>query len=116
MLNWKFNNLFDFFHLLVETSYHIVGGIGDFFHFHEGNKGIDFGGQNLMEEVGVRPDCDSETGLKIFNFDRLVDVNNVLSLMAELDEHSIFTHHFYDFPDIGVVLLESVQFFFESGN
>ena len=84
MLDGQFDDFLNFFDLLVETSNHIVGGIWYFFDFHEGDEGIDLGGENLMKDVVIGTDCDSQVGLDIFDFDRLIEVDDILSFVAEL--------------------------------
>lgn len=41
MLNWKLDDFFDFFNLLVQTSNHFVGWIWHFFDHHQGDERID---------------------------------------------------------------------------
>ena len=38
------SHLFDFFDLLVKSTDHVIGGVGDFFNPHKGNKGINLEG------------------------------------------------------------------------
>ena len=44
VLDGKFNNLLDLLNLLIESSYHVVGGVWHLLYLHEGNKRIDLGG------------------------------------------------------------------------
>lgn len=53
MFKTELDDFFDFFDLLVQSTYHIVGAIGDFLHHHQGNKRIDGGGEHFLQLVGV---------------------------------------------------------------
>lgn len=57
------------------------------------------------------------------DFNGFVNVDNVLSFVAELrlsngylDENSVFAHDFDDFSNVGVDFLESVELLFEAGD
>ena len=45
----EFNDFFDFFHLLVEPSDHVVGGVWYFLDLHEGDEWVHFGGEHFMQ-------------------------------------------------------------------
>ena len=85
VLDGKFNDLLDLLNLLIKSSDHIVGGIWHFLYLHEGNKRIDLCWQNFVQNVVIGPDCDSEVGLDVLNFDGLVNVDDVLPLVAQLN-------------------------------
>ena len=53
MFEAKLDDFFDFFDLLVQAADGIVGAIRDFFNHHEGDKGVDGGGEEFFEFVGV---------------------------------------------------------------
>ena len=40
----ELNHFFDLFDLLVQTTNHVVGAVGDLFDHHEGDEGIDLAG------------------------------------------------------------------------
>ena len=85
MLDGKFDDFLDLLNLLIKSSYHVVGGVRHFLYLHEGDKRIDLGGQNLVQNVVIGPDCHSEVGLDILDLDGLIDVDDVLALVAELN-------------------------------
>ena len=49
MFDGEFNDFFDFFHLLVESSDHVVGGVWYFLDLHEGDEWVDFSGEHFMQ-------------------------------------------------------------------
>lgn len=59
MLQAELDDFFDFFDLLVEAADHVVGAVGDFLDHHEGDEGVDGGGEDLFELVGVGEEGDA---------------------------------------------------------
>ena len=82
----QFNDFLDLFHLLIKPTNHVIGRIGHFFYFHERNQRINFRGQNFMENVVIRTNSNSKVSLDVSDFDILVKINNVFSLMTELSK------------------------------
>jgi hypothetical protein len=53
VLDGEFDDFLHFLHLLVESSDHVVGGVGNLLDLHEGDEGVDLGGENFMQNVVV---------------------------------------------------------------
>lgn len=62
MLDRQFDDFLDFLDLTIETADHFVRRVGNFFHHHERDKGIDLVGKDRVEEVRVGTEGDSDVG------------------------------------------------------
>ena len=58
----EFDHFFDLLDLLVEAADHVVRGVGHFLDHHEGDEGVDGGGEEGGEFVGVGEEGDSFAG------------------------------------------------------
>ena len=38
-----------------------------------------------MKNIVIRPDCNSEVGFDVLNFDGFIDIDDILALVAELN-------------------------------
>ncbi len=59
MAQAEFDDLFYFFDLLAQPADHIIGGIWDFLNHHEGDEGINGGGEHFFELVAVGEEGDA---------------------------------------------------------
>jgi hypothetical protein len=51
MFDGQLDDFLDFFNLLVETTDHLVCTVGDFLNHHEGDKWVNFVGENFVDGV-----------------------------------------------------------------
>lgn len=109
MLDGKLDNLLDLHHLLLETTDHVVGGIGHGLDLHETDEGIDLGREDLVQRVGIVPHGDTGVGLKVVDVDPLVEINDVFALGIDLDQDLLLTHLLDDLSDVRTRLLQMIQ-------
>lgn len=84
MLDWQLNDLLDFTNLLVETTHHIVGGVGNLLDLHQTDKRIDLVWQNLVQSVAVVTKRYTGGRDHQRDIDALVQVDNILTLGMNL--------------------------------
>ena len=72
----KLDYFFDFFDLLGKAADHVVGGVGDFFDHHEGDEGVDGGGEGFFELVTVGEEGDAFADCEFGNVDAFRDIDD----------------------------------------
>lgn len=72
----ELDNFFDFFDLLVEPADGVVGAVRDLFDHHEGDKGIDGGGEELFEFIAVGEEGDAFANGEFGDVDCIGDVDD----------------------------------------
>ena len=72
----ELDDLFYFFNLLVQAAYHVISAVGDFFDHHEGDKGVNGGGEHLFEFVAVGEESDALADGKLGDVDGIGDINH----------------------------------------
>ncbi len=73
------SHLLDLFDLLVEAADHLVGGVRDLLHHHEGDERVHLVGQDLVERVAVVTQSHSTVRGHVVDVDVLVDVHHKLA-------------------------------------
>jgi hypothetical protein len=89
MFDGEFDDFLHLLDLLVKSSNHVVGGVWNFFYLHEGDERVNLGGEDLVEDVVVGTDCNSQVWLDVLDLDGLVQVDNVLAFMAKLRNKTV---------------------------
>ncbi len=72
----KLDNFFDFFYLLGQAADHVVGRVGDFFDHHEGDEGVDRGGEGFFELITVREEGDAFADCEFGDVDAFRDIDD----------------------------------------
>mmetsp|Transcript_13197 Transcript_13197/g.33484 ORF Transcript_13197/g.33484 Transcript_13197/m.33484 type:complete len:417 (-) Transcript_13197:74-1324(-) len=109
VLDGELDDLLDLLDLLVEAADHFVGGVRDLFDAHEGDEGVDLGGEDAVEGVGVVAEGHAGRGGDGVDVDGFVDVDDVFALGVDLDENLLLGHHLDDLADVGAGLVEKDQ-------
>merc|ERR1719162_2325309 len=92
VLDWKLDDFFDLLDLFVDASNHLVGTIRSLLDAHELDEWVNLARQNLVQHIAVAAESNASIGLAVFNVDILVDVNHILALLSNLDEHLLLAH------------------------
>mmetsp|Transcript_2966 Transcript_2966/g.5482 ORF Transcript_2966/g.5482 Transcript_2966/m.5482 type:complete len:378 (-) Transcript_2966:7-1140(-) len=111
MLNGKFNDFLNFHDLFFQTPNHVVGGIGYGFDLHQAHERIDLGGKDLVQSVRIVAKCHTRIGFERMNVNILVQIDDVLSLGINFDQHLGLSHLFHHFSHVTPRLLQVVELF-----
>ena len=88
VLEAELDDFFDFFDLLRQAADHVVGAVWDFFDHHEGDEGVDAGGERFLELVGVGEEGDAFADGEFGDVDGVGDVNDWGGELAVVRERS----------------------------
>ncbi len=72
----KLDYFFDFFYLLGQAADHVVGRVRDFFDHHEGDEGVDRGGEGFFELVTVGEEGDAFADCELGDVDAFRDIDD----------------------------------------
>lgn len=84
VLNRELNDLLDFTNLLVETTDHVVGRVGNLFDLHQTDEGVDFVGEDFVQGIAIVAECHASSGNNLSDIDSLVEVYDILALRMNL--------------------------------
>lgn len=122
MLEGKFDDFSNFSDLLIDTTAHIVGTVGDLLQLHQGHDGVHLviesralvigysGGHNLENGVGLASQGNTDIWLQFVEGNIVLDIHNFLfihglleSSSTRLQSHTLTTARI--FPSILISLL-----------
>lgn len=110
MLDRQLDDLLDLLDLLVESSNHIIGRIRHLLHLHETDQRVNFGGEDLVQDVGVTLESDTGVRHTVFDLYRLVQAHHVLALGVYLHQHLVLAHLLDDLPHVGAGFMQRSDF------
>ena len=92
VLDRELDHLLDLLDLAVQPAHHVVRGVGHLLHLHQGDEGVDLGGEEEVEGVGIGAQRGARAGLDGGDVDRWVDVHHVLAFRVHLDQDLGLAH------------------------
>jgi len=109
MLDRQLDHLLDLLDLLVAAANHVVGGVGYLLDLHERHERVHLGWQHQVQCVRVVAQCDAVIDVELADVDRLVDIDDVLALRVDLDEHLLTPHDRHQLAHVRARLLQQRQ-------